>query len=193
MPKIEMYLIAREHAGALASDLIAAADNNASGMGAHLPALGLYRIKVAVEADEADLTGNMIALEEALEAIEVDKDHLHLLIRYRPALFLSAIISRIKGGSSRAIRLQHMPAVQQMLWGDHFWSPSYCAISCGGAPIETIRQYIENQGNEPCPLLKRRGWQIENAQLHKIAKKEQTPRHRIELEAAYSSILLRKL
>ena len=28
---------------------------------------------------------------------------------------------------------------------EHLWSPSYFAISCGGAPIEKIKQYIENQ------------------------------------------------
>jgi putative transposase len=27
----------------------------------------------------------------------------------------------------------------------HFWSPSYFAASCGGAPLNTIRQYIEQQ------------------------------------------------
>ena len=32
-----------------------------------------------------------------------------------------------------------------------FWSQSFCLLSAGGAPIETIRQYIESQGekNEP--------------------------------------------
>lgn len=82
----------------------------------------------------------------ALEAIEVDKDHRHLLIRYQPTLSLATIIARIKGASSRAIRRQRIPTVRKMLWGDHFWSPSYCIISCGSAPIETIRRYIEQQG-----------------------------------------------
>ncbi|MFJ5553313.1 transposase, partial [Streptomyces sp. NPDC093225] len=26
-----------------------------------------------------------------------------------------------------------------------FWSPSYFAASCGGAPLEIIKEYIENQ------------------------------------------------
>ena len=29
--------------------------------------------------------------------------------------------------------------------GEALWSPSYFAGSCGGAPIEIIRQYIEQQ------------------------------------------------
>ncbi|MFF3359742.1 transposase, partial [Streptomyces sp. NPDC002917] len=31
------------------------------------------------------------------------------------------------------------------LWGDHFWSPSYFAASCAGAPLSIIKEYIENQ------------------------------------------------
>jgi putative transposase len=27
----------------------------------------------------------------------------------------------------------------------HLWSPSYFASSCGGAPIEVLKQYIQNQ------------------------------------------------
>jgi putative transposase len=27
----------------------------------------------------------------------------------------------------------------------HFWSPSYFAASCGGAPLSIVRQYIEEQ------------------------------------------------
>ena len=32
--------------------------------------------------------------------------------------------------------------------GKHFWSPSYFAASCGGAPLTIIKQYIEQQ-NRP--------------------------------------------
>jgi putative transposase len=28
-----------------------------------------------------------------------------------------------------------------------FWSRSYCIISCGGAPLSIIKQYIEQQAS----------------------------------------------
>ncbi|WP_198993566.1 transposase, partial [Helicobacter pylori] len=31
------------------------------------------------------------------------------------------------------------------LWGKHLWSPSYFAGSCGGVPLEMIKQYIQEQ------------------------------------------------
>ncbi|MFC9615422.1 transposase [Streptomyces sp. NPDC056938] len=30
------------------------------------------------------------------------------------------------------------------MWGDHFWSPSYSAASCGGAPLSIIKEYVDN-------------------------------------------------
>jgi putative transposase len=38
--------------------------------------------------------------------------------------------------------------LRKYLWGKHFWSPSYFAASCGGAPLSIIKQYIEQQ-NRP--------------------------------------------
>jgi putative transposase len=35
--------------------------------------------------------------------------------------------------------------IRKYLWGEHFWSPSYFAGSCGGAPLSTVKDYIENQ------------------------------------------------
>ena len=45
--------------------------------------------------------------------------------------------------SSEAAALH--PSVRRKLWGGALWSPSCFAASCGGAPIEIVRQYIEQQ------------------------------------------------
>ncbi|NYT77793.1 transposase [Alcaligenaceae bacterium] len=50
-----------------------------------------------------------------------------------------------KGVSSRMIRKKSYPSIRKKLWGGALWSPSYFAGSCGGAPIEILRQYIEQQ------------------------------------------------
>ena len=43
------------------------------------------------------------------------------------------------------VRAHHWPEVAKALWGDHFWSPSYCVVSCSGAPLDVINAYIDNQ------------------------------------------------
>ncbi|WP_194847646.1 IS200/IS605 family transposase, partial [Candidatus Neptunochlamydia vexilliferae] len=76
---------------------------------------------------------------------EGEYDHVHLLINYPPKVAISNLVNSLKGVSSRLIRKKGYPSVQKALWGNNFWSPSYFAGSCGGAPISIIRQYIENQ------------------------------------------------
>ena len=79
-----------------------------------------------------------------------EEDHVHLLVGYPPKVALSRLINSLKGVSSRLLRAKKYEEVEKKLWGKHFWSPSYCAVSCGGAPLEVLKRYIENQ-REPNP------------------------------------------
>ena len=81
------------------------------------------------------------------ELVEFDgeDDHVHLLVNYPPKVAVSALVNSLKGVSSRMIRKKNYPSIRKKLWGDALWSPSYFAGSCGGAPIEILRQYIEQQ------------------------------------------------
>lgn len=90
--------------------------------------------------------------EATLLEADGEADHLHLLIEYPPKVQLSKLIGAIKTNTSREIRAKNYPEVKQTLWGAHFWSPSYMALSSGGATIETIRQYIQNQRNPSKPV-----------------------------------------
>ncbi len=74
-----------------------------------------------------------------------ETDHVHLLVHYPPSLAISTLANRLKGVSSRRLRQQHPSQIRKYLWGQHFWSPSYFAASCGGAPPSIIKQHIEQQ------------------------------------------------
>ena len=74
-----------------------------------------------------------------------EDDHVHLLVEYPPTVALSRLVNSLKGVTSRHLRGKEFPEVMSKRWGDHLWSPSYFAASCGGAPIEIVRQYIEEQ------------------------------------------------
>jgi putative transposase len=83
--------------------------------------------------------------EASLIEFEGEGDHVHLLIEYPPKVAVSKLVNSLKGVSSRLIRKKEYLTIQRSLWGQSFWSPSYFAGSCGGAPLEIIRQYIEQQ------------------------------------------------
>ena len=74
-----------------------------------------------------------------------EKDHVHLLVEYPPKVSISKLVNSLKGVSSRLLRKKNFPSVAQALWGGSLWSPSYFAGSCGGAPIDIVKQYIEQQ------------------------------------------------
>lgn len=80
-----------------------------------------------------------------LRECDGEDDHVHLLVEYPPTLQLSRLVNSLKGVSSRLLRKKGYTEVTEKLWGGHLWSPSYFAASCGGAPLEIIRAYIEDQ------------------------------------------------
>ena len=83
--------------------------------------------------------------EAELVEFDGEDDHVHLLVNYPPKVAVSKLVNSLKGVSSYLIRKKNYPSVQNKLWGSALWSPSYFAGSCGGAPIEVIRKYIEQQ------------------------------------------------
>ena len=74
-----------------------------------------------------------------------DIDHVHVLFTAHPNTNLSEFLNSYKSASSRIIKSE-FPYIRKYLWKEYFWSPSYCLISTGGATIEVIKRYIENQG-----------------------------------------------
>ncbi len=118
-------------------------------MHVHLVFVTKYRKKVFSKQILADLkdifTSICLDFESKLVEFEGEEDHVHLLINYPPKVAVSKLVNSLKGVSSRLIRKKKYSSIEHALWGDSLWSPSYFAGACGGAPLEVIRQYIEQQ------------------------------------------------
>jgi len=87
------------------------------------------------------------SFEVELTEFNGESDHVHLLVNYPPKVQLSKLINSLKGVSSRKIR-QRFPGVKYHWSGKKsgaLWSPSYFAGSVGGASIEVLKRYIEQQ------------------------------------------------
>lgn len=86
--------------------------------------------------------------EVVLKEFNGESDHVHLLIEYPPKLALSKLVNTLKGTSSRELK-RSFPELNQVAWRKNaLWSPSYFVGSVGGAPLEVLKQYIEQQ-NRP--------------------------------------------
>ena len=76
-----------------------------------------------------------------------DRDHIHLLFKTHPNSELSKYTNAFKSASSRLIK-KEFPQIRHQLWKESFWSSSYCLLTTGEVPLETLKKYIESQGEK---------------------------------------------
>lgn len=74
--------------------------------------------------------------------MEIMPDHVHLLIEVDPQFGINKAIRHIKGFSSHTLRSE-FPSLKSRL--PTLWTNSYFVSSVGGAPLEEIKKYIQNQ------------------------------------------------
>lgn len=122
-------------------------------MHVHLVFVTKYRREVFTREILDELRGIFagVCLDFEAQLVEFDgeDDHVHLLVTYPPKVSVSSLVNSLKGVSSRMIRKRNYVSIRKKLWGGALWSPSYFAGSCGGAPIEVIRQYVQQQQSTP--------------------------------------------
>ncbi|MFI2765484.1 IS200/IS605 family transposase [Streptomyces echinatus] len=110
----------------------------------HLVCVTKYRRKAMTDA-MLTRCEEIMREEAELKQFNGEDDHVHLLVHYPPKVQLSKLVNSLKGVSARLLRKEYDSHVRRYLWGGHFWSGSYFAGSCGGAPLTVVKQYIENQ------------------------------------------------
>ncbi len=87
---------------------------------------------------------HQVANEMQVEVIEMEivEDHIHLLCEIDPQLGVNKFVKTVKGRSSRILRSE-FPHLKSKL--PTLWTNSYFVSTVGGAPLEVVKQYIENQ------------------------------------------------
>jgi putative transposase len=116
---------------------------------AHLVFVTKYRRAVFTDAMLTDTEQTMreVCADLAVELVEFngETDHVHLLVAYPPTLAISVLAQRLKGRTAYEVRREFTGACVRARMRGHLWSPSYFAVSCGGAPLSIIKQYIDRQ------------------------------------------------
>ena len=117
----------------------------------HLILVVKYRRQVFTDeiSERAKEIFEYIAPSYKIELVEWnhDKDHVHILFKGQPKTEISKFINAYKSASSRLLK-KEFPVIRQRLWKEMFWAQSFCLLSSGGAPIDVVKQYIENQGQK---------------------------------------------
>lgn len=80
----------------------------------------------------------------SIEELNVQSDHVHMLVQIHPSMSISKAVQLLKGGSSKVVR-EEFPHLEEFLWGKSFWADGYFAESVGKINESRMREYIKNQ------------------------------------------------
>jgi putative transposase len=75
-----------------------------------------------------------------------EEDHIHILFDAPPQINLANTINSYKTVTSRYIRKEFSQELSPFYGKPYFWSRSYMILTTGGATIDVIKKYIEEQG-----------------------------------------------
>ncbi len=76
--------------------------------------------------------------------INVQADHVHLLVKVPPKVSISKLLGTVKGKTALQIFKQFSYLKVKPYWGNHFWAKGYC-VDTVGVDAEMIRKYVKYQ------------------------------------------------
>ena len=79
-----------------------------------------------------------------IQELNIQIDHVHLVIQLPPNISVSRAVQFFKGISSKMIRSE-LPEIKKFLWGNDFWADGYFSETVGYCSEETILNYVRNQ------------------------------------------------
>lgn len=80
-----------------------------------------------------------------IEELNIQSDHVHMVIQFVPNISISKMVQLFKGKSSKIIRSEFSEFLEEFYWGDSFWGDGYFAETVGTCNLETIKTYVRNQ------------------------------------------------
>jgi putative transposase len=117
-----------------------------------------YHIVFPVKYRKALLDGEVVIIiqetarkieeryEIEVEALGMDRDHIHLLCAAHPKMSPGKIVQIFKSITAREI-FRRKPVVKKQLWGGEFWTDGYYVATVGErANWNTVEKYIQKQG-----------------------------------------------
>ena len=114
----------------------------------HIVWVPKYRYKVLKGKIGEEVRKTIIVQSERLgcEIVElnVQVDHVHLLIKFPPKVSISALMGVMKGKSAIRVFSKFPELKKRPYWGNHFWAEGYC-VDTVGLDSEMIKKYVRYQ------------------------------------------------
>ena len=115
----------------------------------HIAWIPKYRKKVLqgkVKARVEELLRECAEINDwAIQELNVQIDHVHLMIQLPPSISVSIAVNLLKGRASTLVRQEMSHEIKHLLWGKDFWADGYFCATVGQCSEEMVREYIINQ------------------------------------------------
>ena len=116
----------------------------------HIVFVTKYRRKILtqkmLEAMKPVFERVLEANQSILTEFNGEPDHVHLLIDLHPDNNISDLVASLKSASSRVVRQEFKAEIDKVYWGKaKLWHDSKCIVSCGGAPLDIVKEYVQSQ------------------------------------------------
>ena len=79
--------------------------------------------------------------------MELDKDHIHFLLEFKPSLSIDSVVNRLKSMSTNYLYKIQNAYLRNFYWNkNELWTHRYFVSTIGEVSQKTLEHYIENQG-----------------------------------------------
>jgi putative transposase len=105
-----------------------------------------YRVLKGVVAEEVFNCIQVFSGQLGCHIVEVNvqPDHIHLLVKIPPKVSISEFMGAVKGRTAIRVFKKFPYLKQRPYWGNHFWANGYC-VDTVGLDEEMIRKYVVYQ------------------------------------------------
>ena len=80
--------------------------------------------------------------------MELDKDHIHILIEFKPRYSIEQVVKRLKQLTTNYLWKKNSDYLKNFYWKQKnvLWTRGYFASTIGDVSEKILKKYIENQG-----------------------------------------------
>ena len=121
----------------------------------HIVWVPKYRFRILKGAVKAEIEKCIreftVQCECIIEELNIQEDHVHLLVKVPPKVSVSNYVGTIKGRSAIRVFSKFPSLRQRPYWGNHFWARGYC-VDTIGLDLEKIRKYVKYQQERDAQL-----------------------------------------
>ncbi|HHJ09545.1 MAG TPA: IS200/IS605 family transposase [Bacteroidetes bacterium] len=117
----------------------------------HIVWVSKYRFRIMEGVVKELLEQDVCLISEwknvQIEEMNIQKDHIHLVVSIPPKLFISACMGILKGKTAMKLFKSYPQLKKKPYWGNHFWAPGYF-VNTIGMDEELIKRYVKYQEEE---------------------------------------------